>query len=110
MSDTQDLDLHRIRITSPFWAQYQALVRDVVVPYQWQALNDRIPDAEPSHAIANFRIAAGLEEPHVATFLEPIEEVVTRRRTFAEDQLDRWNNDMNNKPQRYVETFAITPL
>ncbi|HZV37156.1 MAG TPA: beta-L-arabinofuranosidase domain-containing protein [Pseudoxanthomonas sp.] len=62
MSNPQDLDLHAIRITSPFWTQYQALVRDVVVPYQWQALNDRIAGAEPSHAIANFRIAAGLEQ------------------------------------------------
>jgi hypothetical protein len=52
-------DLKHIRLTSPFWARYQALVREVVVPYQWEALNDRLDDAEPSHAIANFRIAAG---------------------------------------------------
>lgn len=62
MSNTQDLDLHRIRLTSPFWTGYQALARDVVVPYQWAALNDRIAGAEPSHAIANFRIAAGREQ------------------------------------------------
>lgn len=59
MSHAQELDLQRIRLTSPFWSRYQALVREVVVPYQWEALNDRIQDAEPSHAIANFRIAAG---------------------------------------------------
>lgn len=56
-----DINLHKLRITDPFLGQYQRLVRDVVIPYQWEALNDRIPDAEPSHAIANFRIAAGRE-------------------------------------------------
>lgn len=61
-SNATELALQRIRLTSPFWARYQALVREVVVPYQWEALNDRLPDAEPSHAIANLRIAAGREQ------------------------------------------------
>lgn len=42
-----------------FWSPYTRLVRDVVIPYQWEALNDRIPGAEPSHAINNLLIAAG---------------------------------------------------
>ena len=54
-------DLHKLKISDPFLGQYQRLVRDVVIPYQWDALNDRIAEAEPSHAITNFRIAAGLE-------------------------------------------------
>lgn len=49
-------------ISDPFWSTYINLVRDVVIPYQWEALNDRIPNAEPSYAIKNFRIAAGIEE------------------------------------------------
>ncbi|QGU08947.1 glycoside hydrolase family 127 protein [Leclercia sp. J807] len=52
-------DLHKLKISDPFLGQYQQLVRDVVIPYQWDALNDRIEEAEPSHAISNFRIAAG---------------------------------------------------
>ena len=55
-------DLHQLKIKDPFLGQYQRLVRDVVIPYQWDALNDRVAEAEPSHAITNFRIAAGLEE------------------------------------------------
>lgn len=55
-------DLHQLKINDPFLGQYQRLVRDVVIPYQWDALNDRVAEAEPSHAITNFRIAAGLEE------------------------------------------------
>lgn len=54
-----EVDLHTLKVNDPFFAQYQQLVRDVVIPYQWDALNDRIDDAEPSHAIENFRIAAG---------------------------------------------------
>ncbi len=44
-----------------FWARYTELVRKTVIPYQWAALNDRVAGAQPSHAIRNFRIAAGLE-------------------------------------------------
>lgn len=44
-----------------FWSRYTRLVRDTVLPYQWEALNDRIAGAQPSHAIRNFRIAAGME-------------------------------------------------
>lgn len=56
------LSLTDVRIDDSFWSSYIKLVREVVVPYQWEALNDRVPEAEPSHAIHNFRIAAGLAE------------------------------------------------
>lgn len=45
-----------------FWNKYMKVVRDEVIPYQWDALNDRLPDVEPSHAIENLRIAAGEAE------------------------------------------------
>ncbi|MCD9021132.1 glycoside hydrolase family 127 protein [Cohnella silvisoli] len=51
-----------VQIRDPFWTKYMNLVRDEVIPYQWGALNDRIEDAAPSHAIQNFRIAAGEAE------------------------------------------------
>ena len=34
----------------------------MILPYQWETLNDNVPDAEPSHCIKNFRIAAGEEK------------------------------------------------
>ncbi|MCP1184369.1 glycoside hydrolase family 127 protein [Paenibacillus sp. 1781tsa1] len=52
----------QIVIQDQFWNTYSDLVRETVIPYQWEALNDRVEDAEPSHAIRNFRIAAGLEQ------------------------------------------------
>ncbi len=57
-----EVDLHKLKVSDPFLGQYQQLVRDVVIPYQWDALNDRIAEADPSHAIENFRIAAGLSQ------------------------------------------------
>src|SRR4051812_37831135 len=52
----------QVRINDRFWDSYRELVRKTVIPYQWEALNDRIPDVEPSYAIRNFRITAGLTQ------------------------------------------------
>ncbi len=51
--------LNQIRITDPLFGSFAALVSEQIIPYQWEALNGRIPDAEKSHCIENFRIAAG---------------------------------------------------
>ena len=55
-----------IEITDPFWKGYMELVRKEVIPYQYEALHDRIEGAEKSWAIDNFRkagrIAADLRE------------------------------------------------
>ncbi|WP_139904795.1 glycoside hydrolase family 127 protein [Clostridium thermarum] len=56
------VSLKNVNIDDRFWSGYQKLVREVVIPYQWEALNDNIPDAAPSHAIKNFRIAAKEED------------------------------------------------
>ena len=58
----QEVDLHQLKVTDAFLGEYQRLVRDVVIPYQWDALNDRIEEADPSHAIENFEIAAGRKD------------------------------------------------
>ena len=54
--------LKNVNIDDAFWSPYIRLVKDVVLPYQWDVLNDRVSDAEPSHAVKNFNIAAGNEE------------------------------------------------
>ena len=38
------------------------LVKDVIIPYQWDILNDKLEDVETSHCIENFKIAAGEKE------------------------------------------------
>jgi DUF1680 family protein len=54
--------VENVKVTDKFWRSYIDVVRDEVIPYQWDALNDKLPDTEPSHAIENFRIAAGESE------------------------------------------------
>ncbi|HEX3044122.1 MAG TPA: beta-L-arabinofuranosidase domain-containing protein [Bacillota bacterium] len=53
------ISLQNVKILDPFWGGRIELIAKKVIPYQWDALNDNIPEAEPSHAIENFRIAAG---------------------------------------------------
>ena len=66
----------KIVITDPFWLYYRGIVRHEMIPYQWKVLNDEIDvriererdDAsipnEKSHALENFRIAAGIHTGH----------------------------------------------
>lgn len=51
-----------VSVKDGFWSEYQRIARETIIPYQWGVINDNIPGVTPSHAIANFRIAAGLEE------------------------------------------------
>lgn len=57
---SKPLDLKQIQITDEFWGREQELVRKEVLPYQWEALNDRIPDAAPSYCMHNFKAAGRL--------------------------------------------------
>jgi DUF1680 family protein len=58
----REVDLRNIKISDEFWSKRQSQIIDVVIPYQEAILNDDIEGVEKSHAFANFRIAAGLEE------------------------------------------------
>lgn len=55
----ETLNLKKISISDPFWSRHVDLVRKEIIPYQWEAMNDRIEDAESSHCLENFQIAAG---------------------------------------------------
>ncbi|MDR0909984.1 MAG: glycoside hydrolase family 127 protein [Spirochaetaceae bacterium] len=54
-----------IKIDDSFWSPIMERVRTQVIPYQWEALNDRISGAEPSYAIRNFKLAAELTHPEL---------------------------------------------
>jgi len=54
------INITNIRFNDGFWNQRIQQVQNEVIPYQWKALNDQIPDVEKSHAIENFHIAAGI--------------------------------------------------
>ena len=69
------IGLKRVRITDAFWKKEIELVRDTVIPYQWEALNDRVPDAQPSYCMHNFEVAGNInrkEEQYPDPELEAI--------------------------------------
>ena len=59
------VQLSNMNITDPFWKQYTDLVEDVIIPYQWDIMNDNVPGVESSHCLENFKIAAGLKKRSV---------------------------------------------
>ena len=69
-------DNAQVKVTDKFWLNYMELIRTEMLPYQWRVLNDLedieiakerdadyIP-SEKSHAIENFKIAAGRSQGH----------------------------------------------
>jgi len=69
MSSIAELGFEGVTVGSGFWGERQRLVSEKVLPYQWKALNDEIQGAEPSHAIENLRIAAGLSSGEFHGFI-----------------------------------------
>lgn len=53
------LRLENVKITDKFWKQYIDLVDDVILPFQWELINDQVDGAEKSYCIQNFRVASG---------------------------------------------------
>lgn len=53
--------LSNTSIKDDFWDRYVELVKKVIIPYQWDILNDKLEGVETSHCIKNFSIAANRE-------------------------------------------------
>ncbi|MDQ6420114.1 glycoside hydrolase family 127 protein [Paenibacillus sp. LHD-117] len=110
--------LNKARIRDSFWSGYIDLVRDVVVPYQWEALNDRVPGAERSYAVSNFKIAAGdaqgeyggmvFQDSDVAKWLEAVGYLL---QTEPDPELERTADEMIDviaraqHPDGYLNTY-----
>ncbi|MFD2706546.1 glycoside hydrolase family 127 protein [Salibacterium lacus] len=60
MAKMTALSISNITFSDNLWKKRQQLIRESVIPYQWDTLNDNVPGVEPSHTLENFRIAAGL--------------------------------------------------
>ena len=57
----REIPMQNVRIKDGFWSPRQALMTDVTIPYMEKILRDEVPEANRSHAIRNFRMAAGKE-------------------------------------------------
>ncbi|MDD7389934.1 MAG: glycoside hydrolase family 127 protein [Lachnospiraceae bacterium] len=63
MSKTaNEIRVSQVEIRDGFWSEIQDRIIDVVIPFQEKVLNDEVEGVPKSHAIENFRIAAGLSE------------------------------------------------
>ncbi len=59
------LPVGRVKIEDAFWKEKQNLVRKEVIPYQWNALNDRVAGAAPSFCMHNFKAAVRLNQRRI---------------------------------------------
>ncbi|HNX31263.1 MAG TPA: glycoside hydrolase family 127 protein [Holophaga sp.] len=112
--------LRNVDIHDAFWDRFTRLVREKVIPYQWEALNDRVPGAEKSHAIENFRIAAGLAEGkfHGYVFQDSdvakwLEAVAYRLTTHPDPALEALADEVisivakTQQPDGYLDTYYL---
>lgn len=115
---TSSIPLQQIAIDDPFWSKYVGLVQDVVIPYQWKALNDQIPEAEASYAIHNFKVTAGDEEGEfgglvfqdsdLAKWLEAVSYSLAAQRDAQLEQLADEAIDLiirAQQPDGYLNTY-----
>ena len=106
----------QVRWTDGFWAEWFATCRDVMIPNMWRLLDDD----DISHAYANFKIAAGLEEGlhqgpkwHDGDFYKWFEAACHVLAITRDESLDRQLDviiEMIGKVQRedgYIHTPAI---
>ncbi|WP_282937926.1 beta-L-arabinofuranosidase domain-containing protein [Paenibacillus sp. RC67] len=95
---SKQVPLNKVRMDDPFWSPYTQLVREVVIPYQWEALNDEIPGAETSHAMSNLLIAAGKKTGEFGGFV------------FQDSDLAKWLEavaySLANHPDAELEALA----
>jgi len=107
-----------VKINDAFWSPIQDLVIDKVIPYQADIMEDKIPTAEKSHAIQNFRIAAGeadgefygmvFQDSDVAKWLEAAAYALSIRKDVAlERRADEYIALIGRaqEPDGYLNTF-----
>lgn len=112
--------LKNVKVTDEFWGKYTDIARNVIIPYQWQAINDLVPDTEPSHAIKNFKIAAGEEEGEfhgyvfqdsdVAKWLEAVSYSLTIEKNEELEKTADEVIDLIGRAQRedgYLDTYYL---
>ena len=83
-------DISQVSITDPFWSKIMETVRTKVIPYQWEALNDRIEGAEPSHCIENFKIAGKITKNAAKGIYERDAQDKFQGFVFQDSDLAKW--------------------
>lgn len=92
---SKPLSLRNITVTDAFWKNEMELVRKEVIPYQWNALNDRVPGAAPSFCMRNFKLAGKITRARRELGKDYNEKV------WPLDTFETLPEDMNNMEDRF---------
>jgi hypothetical protein len=108
----------RVTVTDTFWKHYKELVRTEMIPYQWKVLNDdiditiererdddSIPN-EKSHAIENFRIAAGLSKGEHYGWVFQDSDVYKWLEAAAGSLSDTWDEELKKTADEVISLIA----
>lgn len=100
------VELNNIRIEDSFWNKYTRLVTKEIIPYQWRTLNDQVDDAEPSHCILNFEIAAGLKEGDFQGFVFQDTDLAKWLEAVAYSLAYEPNAELEEKADKMIELIG----
>ena len=105
-------------INDRFFGRYKELVRTRMIPYQWKVLNDDIDikiekerndasiPSEKSHAIENFRIAAGRTRGEHYGWVFQDSDVYKWLEAAAYTLKDHWDDDLKKITDEVVDLIA----
>ncbi len=102
-----NIHLKNIKIIDKFWSKYQELIHNTVLPYQYNVINDNIKDIEPSHAIRNFRIAAGLEKGEFYGFVFQDTDVAKWLETLSYSLINHPDPDLEKLADEVIDIIKI---
>ena len=107
-----------VTINDEFWKKYRGLVRGEMIPYQWNVLNDAIDiniekerddesiPNEKSHAIENFKIAAGRSTGEHYGWVFQDSDVYKWLEAVAYSLHDVWDDELKKTADSVVDLIA----
>jgi len=120
MIKMKEISLKNITLKKGFWKSRTDMASETMIPYQWETINNRTPGATLSHAVENFRIAAGESEgsPQGTIFQDSdiakwIEAASYNLISYPDKKLEESIDELvrlikkSQKPDGYVNTFFI---
>ncbi|MCR5733753.1 MAG: glycoside hydrolase family 127 protein [Lachnospiraceae bacterium] len=105
-------------VKDPVWQHYMELVRKEMIPYQWEVLNDNIDisiekerdddsiPSEKSHAIENFKIAAGMSEGEHYGWVFQDSDVYKWLEAVSYSLESRWDEDLKTLADGVVDLIG----
>lgn len=104
---SKEIDIKQIKIEDNFWSEFQNRVIDTVIPFQEKVLNDEVEGVEKSHAIENFRIAAGLSEGEFYGFVFQDSDVAKWLEGVAYSLIVKPDKDLERRADAIIDIIEM---